>query len=91
MRSIGGVCQGVYDLDVPTPEQLRAITDPTERARAARAAQADLERQRDDLAAVVRESVREMRRTMTLAKVAGELGVTPGRVQQLEKPPTGGA
>ena len=68
-----------------TPDQLRAIADPADRARAARAAQADLAAQSDALVTVIREAVREMRQTMTLAKVAAELGVTPGRVQQLEK------
>ena len=70
-----------------SPEQVRAIPDPAERARAARAAQGALEAQRDEYAAIVREAVRELRAAgLSLAKVAAAVGVSSGRVQQLEKP-----
>jgi DNA-directed RNA polymerase sigma subunit (sigma70/sigma32) len=42
--------------------------------------------QRAAIAGVIRETVREMRQTMSLAQVAVALGITRGRVQQLEKP-----
>jgi DNA-directed RNA polymerase sigma subunit (sigma70/sigma32) len=38
------------------------------------------------IAGLVRETVREMRQTTSLAQVAAALGVTRSRVQQLEKP-----
>jgi hypothetical protein len=41
------------------------------------------------IAGVIRETVREMRETMSLAQVADALGVTRSRVQQLEKEPVG--
>jgi ribosome-binding protein aMBF1 (putative translation factor) len=68
-----------------TPDQLRAIADPIERAQAARAVQAEKQAEHDAVVVVVREAVREARQTMSHAKIAAALGVTPSRVQQLEK------
>lgn len=72
---------------VTDPQQLRAIPDPVARVRAVNDAIAQVTALRTELAAVSREAVQEMRRTMSLAEVAAALGVSRGRVQQLEKPP----
>jgi predicted transcriptional regulator len=68
------------------PETIRAIPDLAERARAAQAAIVESRALTGEYAALVRETVREMRAAgMSLGKVADELGVTRTRVQQLEK------
>ncbi len=71
---------------MPDLDSLRAIADPAIRARCAAAAIAPLTTTVSELSAVVRDAVREMRETRSLAQVAAELGVSRGRVQQLEKP-----
>ena len=68
-----------------TPDDLRAIPDPVQRVAAAHAALDEVAAQRAAIAGVIRETVREMRQTMSLAQVAAALGVTRSRVQQLEK------
>lgn len=68
---------------VADPRSLREIADPVERIRAVNEAMAEA---RVELASITRETVREMRKTMSLAEVAKVLGVTRARVQQLQKP-----
>lgn len=67
-------------------EALRAIPDPVERVRAVNAAIVAANGVRRELASITRGTVQEMRKTMSLAEVAVALGVSRGRVQQLEKP-----
>lgn len=66
-------------------DALRAIPDPVQRVTAAHAALDEVAAERAAVAGVIRETVREMRETMSLAQVAAALGVTRSRVQQLEK------
>lgn len=69
-----------------TPATIRKITDPANRAQAATAAVAETQRLASEYATITREAVRELRQTMSLAEVAKALGVSRGRIQQLEKP-----
>jgi GntR family transcriptional regulator len=75
--------------DVPPPPrtlgELAAISDPGERAKAVSAAITDLRALISDLAGLRREAIVELRRGgMLQADVAKLLGVTYGRVSQLE-------
>lgn len=67
-------------------DELRAITDPVQRITAARDVQVRLGFHRDAVTELIRDAVREMRKTMSLAQVAAALGVSRSRVQQLEQP-----
>ncbi|HVS44061.1 MAG TPA: hypothetical protein VMU20_17570 [Candidatus Dormibacteraeota bacterium] len=75
--------------DLPPPprtlQQLAAIADPVERAKAISAAIADLRSITSDLASLRRDAILELRRGgMLQADVAKLLGVSYGRVSQLE-------
>ncbi len=72
--------------EVRSLARFRDIADPVERAKAVSAAMVETTTLAAELAALTREAVREMRATMSLAQVAEALGVSRGRVQQLEKP-----
>ncbi len=76
----------VYVVDL---EAIRAIPDPVARIRAVNAAIAEATARTAQLADITNVTVREMRRTMSLAEVAQALGVSRGRVQQLSKPRSG--
>lgn len=68
-----------------TPEDIRKIVDPTKRVAAAQAAQTETQRLATEYAGITRETVREMRQTMSYGQVAKLLGVSRTRVQQLER------
>lgn len=67
------------------PDTIRAIADPAERIRAAQAAVVESQRLTAEYSAITRETVREMRQTMSYGAVAKTLGVSRTRVQQLER------
>lgn len=60
-------------------DALRQIPDPAERVKAVNQALHDT---RAELISIRREAVREMRKSMSLAQIADQLGVTRSRVQQ---------
>lgn len=65
-------------LSLQSPDTVRAIPDLTQRALAA-------QRLAVEYAQITRETVREMRETMSYGEVAKLLGISRTRVQQLEK------
>lgn len=65
-----------------SPDEVRAITDPIARIDAATQAIVDT---RAELLAIRRDAVRELRKTRSLAEIAGVLGVTRSRVQEMGK------
>lgn len=67
--------------------QIEAIPDPVERVEAVREAMRETAQLRKDLAWITQRAVLQMRETMKLVEVADALGVSVGRVGQLEKPP----
>lgn len=71
----------MLDLDA-----LRAIPDDVERIRVVNSLIAERSAEVAELSSITRETVQRMRKTMSLAQVAQALGVSRGRVQQLEKP-----
>lgn len=71
------------------PETIRAIPEPAKRARAAMAETVAAQGVVNEYAAITRDAVREMRRTMSHAQIGKLLGVTRGRVQQIERGPVG--
>jgi hypothetical protein len=68
-----------------TPDHVRKIADPVKRVAAANAAVAETQRLAAEYAAITRETVREMRQTMSYGQIAAALGVSRTRVQQLER------
>lgn len=76
---------GLYSRHMRTPDTIRKIADPVKRVAAASAAVGETQRLAAEYAAITRETVREMRQTMTYGDVAKALGVSRTRVQQLER------
>lgn len=69
-------------------EQIEAIPDIAERVKAANAALAHTDAARTELTAIKQRAVLELlRQGVSVRKAASILGVSPGRVQQLQKPP----
>ena len=66
-------------------DDIRTIPDPVARIRAVTAAQAEIAARQIALSAISRDTVREMRKTMSYGQIAKALGVSRGRVQQLER------
>lgn len=67
------------------PGVIRKIEDPAKRVTAANVAVAETQRLVAEYAAITRDTVREMRATMSYGEIAKLLGVSRTRVQQLEK------
>jgi predicted transcriptional regulator len=80
----------VYILSMHSPETIREITDPAERVTAASQAIEQLRELMSEYAAITRDTVREMRQTMSYGEVARALSVSRSRVQQLESGRSGG-
>jgi uncharacterized protein (DUF433 family) len=68
-----------------SPTSIRKIADPVKRIAAANAAGAETQRLASEYAQITRETVREMRETMSYGEVARALGVSRTRIQQLER------
>lgn len=68
-----------------TPDTIRKIGDPAKRVAAAQAAVAETQRLATEYASITRDTVREMRQTMSYGEIARVLGVSRTRIQQLER------
>lgn len=68
-----------------SPDTIRKIDDPAKRVAAAQAAVAETQRLATEYASITRDTVREMRQTMSYGEIAKVLGVSRTRIQQLER------
>lgn len=66
-----------------TTDEIRAIQDPVERIRAVNDAIQETSALSSELASITRETVADMKRTMSYGRIAGALGISRGRAQQL--------
>ncbi|MDA2806820.1 GntR family transcriptional regulator [Nocardiopsis suaedae] len=78
-------------MDARTLDDIAAIADPVERARAASAAMASLQGQSVELSRIRRGAIIEAQEGgMRQEEIARNLGVTPGRISQMKKAGAGG-
>jgi hypothetical protein len=66
-----------------TPAEIRHIPDPVDRIRAVNETITEATALTSELADITRETVREMKTTMSYGEIARALGVSRGRAQQL--------
>ena len=66
-----------------TPTEIRHIQDPVARIHAVNETITEATALTAELASITRETVREMKTTMSYGQIADSLGISRGRVQQL--------